>query len=114
FVARQPKHIVQNRIRRAGHAERRCEQDRRFDLSQLIDLSRACQLAERIADKHRTRHFLPKEIATVRQDRRYPGSNILSARDSYLANLNASYICEAVQRSRGKNANNESQVARAG
>ena len=55
--------------------ERVGEDDRRFDRAELLDLRRAGELAEGVADEHRAGDLVLEEIAAVRQDRRHAGAD---------------------------------------
>ena len=54
------------------------ERDRRFDRAELVDLRRAGELAEGVADEHRARHLLLKHIAGVRHDDGDAGANAVA------------------------------------
>ena len=60
--------------------ERVRQHDRRLDRAELLDLRRAGELAERVADEDRAGHLLAEQIAAVRQDRRDAGAHGIAAR----------------------------------
>ncbi len=51
-------------------AQRVGQRDRRLDRAELIDLRRAGELAEGVADEHGAGHLVLKHVAAVRNDRR--------------------------------------------
>src|SRR5262249_18236266 len=83
-----------------------------FDLSQLVDLCRASQLAEAVADEDGSGHLLLKEIARVRQYRRDPGANAVAADHGGMADRNAVHVCDGVARPGRQNAHDQSHIAR--
>ena len=68
LVAGKAEHVSDERVGHAGGGKRGGQQNRRFNLAQLVDLRGAYQLAERIAHKDRPGNFFSEEIAAVGQD----------------------------------------------
>ena len=92
FIAWQAKHIIQNRIRHARHIQRRRERDGSFDFAEFLHLRLTRQLPERIADEHRSRDLLTKQISRVRQDHRHSRTNRIGLVESDLADAHAADI----------------------
>ena len=66
--AGQGKHVADQAVGHSGHVECARQKNGRFQLAQFVDLGHADQLAEAVADDHRRRHLLVKQVLVVRQD----------------------------------------------
>ena len=62
-LPRESEHIIDQKIADVRNAQRRGQQNRRFDLAEFVDLRRAHQFPETVADKNRARNFFLKQIS---------------------------------------------------
>jgi hypothetical protein len=113
FVAGQREHVVDEVIRDTRHTQCRGQQDRRFDFAEFVDLRRACEFAEAIADEDRAGHFFAKQIAAVWQNRGDSGAHVIAADESRVADKDAADVRDGVEWARRKNANRDAGFARA-
>ena len=99
---------------RGADAQRVGQRDRRFDRAELVDLRRAGELAERVADEHRARHLVLKHIA-ARAER----STVTPVRTSSpsiergVPDAHAGDVGDRVERARREHARREPDIARA-
>jgi hypothetical protein len=98
LVAWQCKHVVEQVIGDAWDGKRGRQQDRCFDLAQLVHLSRTGELAKAVADEHCARHFLAKEIPVVGKDCSDSGADVVAANQRRVADEHALNIGDCVQR----------------
>ena len=95
LLRERPRH---DRLERRSDAQRVGQDDRRLDRAELVDLSRAGELAERIADEHRSRDLVSKQIAGVRKDRRHTGAYAIAADDGRVTHAHAADVRDCVER----------------
>jgi hypothetical protein len=96
-----------------SYAQRVREDDRRFDRAELVDLSRAGELAERIPDEHSSQDLVSKEIAGVRKDRRHAGAYAIAPDDGRVAHAHAADVGDCVERPRIEDARPDAELTRA-
>ncbi len=83
---------------RGADAQRVGQRDRRFDRAELVDLRRARELAEGVADEHRAGHLLLKHVAGVRHDDGHAGANGVAGDERRVADAHAGDIGDGVER----------------
>jgi hypothetical protein len=104
--------LVDERVGRAPHAQRAGEQDRRLELSELVHLREADQLAERVADVHRGRHAVEEGIAGVRQDRRHASADRVAHGERRMADAHPRDVGDGVVRAGREDPRLDAEVAR--
>ena len=93
--------------------ERVGQDDRRFDRAQLVDLRRAGQLAEGVADEDRAGHLVLKHVAAVRQDRGHPGPDAIAFDDRRVSDAHAVDVGDRIARAARVDADDDAEVSRA-
>ena len=112
LVARLRERVAHDRIHRRADAERVGQDDRRLDRAELVDLRRAGELAERVADEHRPGHLVLKDVAAVRHDRGDAGAHAVALDDGRVPDAHARHVGDRVQRARLVHTRRDAQVAR--
>src|SRR5262249_40800787 len=101
------------RIERDTDTERVGEHDRRLDGAELVDLRGSRELAERVANEHRTRTFLAERVAAVRPDGGAAGAHSAALDDRGVPDEPAADVRDGVQRAGLSGAWADPQLARA-
>jgi hypothetical protein len=112
-VARLRQRPPHRGLERRADRERVGQDDRRFDGSQFLHLSRSGELAKCVADEHRAGDLLAEQIAAVRQDRRHPGPDGVAGHDRRLTDADALDVGDRIERSRLHRAWRDPEIARA-
>ena len=113
FVAGKIQQPGQHRVGRARHAERTGQHDRRFELTELIDLGRAGEFAKSVSDDDRRGQLVAKWIAAVGEDCRDAGIDRVAARDRGMTDPDAGDVGDGVERTGGNGAYGDTEVSRA-
>jgi hypothetical protein len=111
LVAGLSKRPVDHRLHHRSHAQGVGEDDRRFQIPQLLHLQQAGRLAEGIRREDRRRHFRLKDIAVVGHDRGHAGADALTLDQRPVAHPDANDIGDCVERSGLKHSGLDTEVA---
>src|SRR5262249_52961363 len=102
--------IIDQRVGNSRHVQGGGEQNRRLDFTQFVDLSRASQLAECVADEYGARHFLLEEITRMGKHGGYSGADIRSPCQRWMSDRHTRDIGDGIQRSDRKNTDRQTYV----
>ena len=112
-VRREREERVQERVRRAEHAQRPREKDRRLEFAQFVDLAQPHELAEAVPDRHRRPHPPLEDIVAVRENRGDSGADRVAHPHRAVAHPYPGHVRDRVQRSRRQPPDENARVPRA-
>src|SRR5207247_7956152 len=113
-VARKVKQVGEHGVGGARDAQRAGEDDRRFQLAELVDLGGASELAERVAYDHRGGDLVTEHVPAGREDRGDAGIDRVAAGDGRVADADPGHVGDRVKGARRQYAHDDADVARAG
>src|SRR5256714_1543726 len=113
LVSGKREHPFDQSVGDARDVQGVCEQDRRLDLAEFVDLRRTHELAEAVADEDGGGDFLAEEVAAVRKYRRHARANVRALNQCRVSDAHALHVCDGVESARGQHADHEADVARA-
>src|SRR5688572_8881573 len=108
-----PEHPLDHRVGSLPDTKGAREEDRRLELSELVELRCAQQLAEAIADVQRSGNTVTIGIAFVREDCGDSGSHGISLHDRDLADPHPGDVGDGVESPGAKHAGRNAKLARA-
>ena len=88
--------VPDHRVDSDAHGQGVGQHDGRLDGAELVDLRRAGQLAEGVADVDRAGHLVLKEVAAVRKNRRHARADVVPANHRRVADADAWNIRDGV------------------
>jgi hypothetical protein len=114
LVARLSDRVAHDGVHRRADAQRVGQHDRRLDRTELVDLCRSRQLAERIADKHRPGDLVLKHVAAVRHDRGDARTHTVTLDDGRVPDAHALDVRDRIRRAGWIDARSDAHFTRPG